>query len=175
MNAQWLESDVASAPAFDAVTDPVIATLEDLLRAEEASMPASRFAEALRAAVRARTELSITGSDTRAPIAPYRLRRAKQYLTDNLSSEIRLEDVAAAAGLSPYHFCRQFKQATGVSPLRYVLEMRIERARRLIVDTDNSIVDVSLSLGFSSQSHFTVIFRKLTGLTPRRYREVCRQ
>jgi transcriptional regulator GlxA family with amidase domain len=172
MDTQWLASNAESAP----VSDPVISTLEDLLRAEEAAMPASRFAEALRAAMQVRTENSGSGStEVRAPIAPYRLRRAQQYLEDNISSEIRLENVASAAGLSPYHFCRQFKQATGVSPLRYVLEMRIARAKRLILDTDTSLVDVSFSLGFSSQSHFTVIFRKLTGLTPRRYRELCRQ
>ncbi len=156
--------------------DPVIETLENLLREEEAASPASRFADALRAAVRVRMQpLRRAHNDSRAAIAPYRLRRAKQYLEDNLCQEIRLEDMAAAAGLSPYHFCRQFKQATGVTPLRYVLERRIDRAKQLILDTETPLVDLSLLLGFSSQSHFTVIFRKLTGQTPRRYRELCRQ
>jgi len=172
MQMQWNHSNESAGIS----SDPVLATLEGLLRDEEALRNSSRYAEALRAAVQARREWnqSVAG-ELQTAIAPYRLRRAKEYLEENLCNDIRLDDVAAAAGLSAFHFCRQFKQATGFSPLRYVLERRVERAKKLMIDSEYPLVDISLQLGFSSQSHFTAIFRKLTGFTPRRYRELCRQ
>ncbi len=160
----------------EATTDHVLATLESFLRNEEYAPSCSRFAGALKLALEARREfVAVAGSVCRASIAPYRLRRAVEYLDTNLCGDVRLEDVASHAGLSPAHFCRQFKRAVGVSPRRYVLEKRIQRAMELIVDEESSLVEVALSLGFSSQSHFTVTFKKLTGLPPRQYREQYRK
>jgi AraC-like DNA-binding protein len=160
----------------EATKDPVLATLEGILRNEECAPPCSRFAEALRLALEARREFVATaGSVRRAAIAPYRLRRAIQYLDANLCGDVRLEDIASCAGLSPAHFCRQFKRALGVSPRRYVLEKRIQRAMELILNAESSLVEVALAVGFSSQSHFTVTFKKLAGIPPRQYRERYRQ
>ncbi len=156
--------------------DPVVSALEDFLRNEEYAPSCSHFAEALKAALKARREyIDAAGSVCRASMAPYRLRRAIEYLDANLCGEVRLEDVAACAGLSPAHFCRQFKRAVGVSPRRYILEKRIQRAMKLVVNAESSLVEVALALGFSSQSHFTVTFKKLTGLPPRQYREQYRR
>lgn len=155
--------------------DPVVLQLRCLLASDAPPAFKSRFHEGLNMALQARLEVLRSASPhSQASIAPYRLRKAQEFLEANLCSEIRLDDVAAAAGLSPYHFCRQFKRATGSSPLRYVLERRIERAKKLIVETEASLVNIALELGFSSQSHFTSIFRKLAGQTPHRYRELCR-
>lgn len=155
-------------------TDPVIATLQSLLPPAAAPGAESRFADALRAAVQARHDLLSAGA-SRTSMAPYRLKRVQEYVDTHLHSELRLKDLAAAAGVSPYHFCRQFKIATGVSPLRYVLERRVERAKRELLDTHEPIITVAVALGFSSQSRFTAVFRKFTGLTPRAYRNAYRR
>ena len=157
-------------------SDPVIRTLQSLLQQSGQTPGTTRFAEAVKLAMGARAEMiQSVRPVTRASMAPYRLRRAQQYLEEHLCAEVRLEQIAAAAGLSTFHFCRQFKKATGSTPLRYVLERRVERAKRLVVETDKTLVEIALELGFSGQSHFTAIFRKLTGQTPRRYREAHRQ
>jgi AraC family transcriptional regulator len=74
------------------------------------------------------------------------------------------------ANVSPFHFCRSFKQSTGQSPHRYILQLRIEEAQRLLKKTTLAISDVANRLGFSDQSHFTMVFRKLVGTTPARWR-----
>jgi AraC family transcriptional regulator len=146
--------------------------LRDLIDSEQESSPKSRFLEALRFALQVHEESeSLSGEEARVSMAPFRLRRAKEYLEANLCSDLRLQELARAAGLSPFYFCRQFKRSTGLSPIRYALERRIEKAKQLIAGSDRPLVDISLELGFSSQSHFTAIFRKHTGTTPRRYRE----
>jgi AraC family transcriptional regulator len=104
-------------------------------------------------------------------LAGYRLRRATEFIEESLADDLSLAEIARAADLSPYHFARAFKQSTGLTPLRYLMERRIERARHLLADTELPIVEVSYKVGFKSQSHFTTIFRRLTATTPRAYRK----
>ena len=72
--------------------------------------------------------------------------------------------------MSPYHFARLFKQATGVSPRQFVIRRRIEAAKILLAARRLSIGEVALAVGFCSQSHFTTSFRRSTGITPGHYR-----
>jgi len=154
--------------------DPVTATLNTLLREEESQTPGSDFALALRVAVAQREQSVCQGRDAnRAAIAPYRMKRALEYLESHLCSQFRLQDVAAAAGLSPFHFCRQFRIETGLTPFQYVLQRRVENAKRTLRTTDAALVDIALDLGFTSQSHFTAVFRKIAGITPGRFRALC--
>jgi AraC family transcriptional regulator len=104
-------------------------------------------------------------------LAGYRLRRATEFIEESLAEDLSLAEIAQAADLSPYHFARAFKQSTGVTPLRYLMERRIERAKQLLADTELPIVEVSYKVGFKSQSHFTTLFRRLTATTPRAYRK----
>jgi len=104
-------------------------------------------------------------------LAGYRLRRATEFIEESLADDLSLAEIARAADLSPYHFARAFKQSTGLTPLRYLMERRIERAKHLLADTELPIVQVSYQVGFKSQSHFTTIFRRLTATTPRAYRK----
>lgn len=99
-----------------------------------------------------------------------KLRRAIEFINDNLEHNIALAQIAATVELSPYHFCRLFKQSTGLAPHQYVLEQRIERAKTLLSKTALPLVEIAYSLGFSSQSHFTALFRKFTARTPNAYR-----
>ncbi|MDQ8730052.1 AraC family transcriptional regulator [Bradyrhizobium sp. LHD-71] len=98
------------------------------------------------------------------------LNRVQDYIDANLDTDIALSDLAAVARLPGDTFARQFKVTTGRAPYAYVIERRIRRAEQLLADTDHEIGAIALSLGFSSQSHFTTTFRRLSGTTPRNYR-----
>ena len=88
-----------------------------------------------------------------------------------LKEEINLDQVAAQAGLSKFHFHRLYKSATGVSPARYHVNLRMNAARRLLRETKGSVVAVALEVGYTNPSHFAQLFRKETGLSPSDYRK----
>jgi AraC family transcriptional regulator len=108
---------------------------------------------------------------SRAGPVDRRLRRAIEFMHDNYGRELSLEEIAAAAYLSEYHFARLFKQITGITPHVYLANLRIERARKLLTETRLAISEIAVTVGYQSQSHFTKIFKSVTGLTPRAYRE----
>lgn len=101
----------------------------------------------------------------------YKLRRALEFINDNLAEDLSLASVAAAANSSESHFARLFKQSTGRAPYQYVTERRVECAKHLLATTDLPLTEIALLVGFSSHSHFTAVFRKLTGITPKAYRQ----
>jgi len=99
------------------------------------------------------------------------LRRALDFIAAHLGDNPSLPEVAAAAGLSPYHFARQFKASLGLSPHQFMLRARVERAKGLLAGSSRSLADIGLATGFANQSHFTTAFRRLVGVTPKRYRD----
>ena len=103
---------------------------------------------------------------------PRRLKRVLDFIEARLADEISLDDLAAEACLSPYHFSRLFREATGMPPHRYVMDRRIETAKEKLKLSRSSLVDVALDCGFGSQANFTRVFRKATGLTPGHFREI---
>lgn len=105
-------------------------------------------------------------------LPPRQLRVILAYIDENLSRTIALQELAGLFGWSPHYFCRIFKQATGVSPHQYVLRRRIERAKVLLRDHKRELACIALEAGFGSQSHFGAIFRRLTGCTPKRFRQL---
>jgi AraC family transcriptional regulator len=113
----------------------------------------------------------------RAPAGPRslespRLRRVIDYIEGHLGEPaLSVERLAAVAHLSPYHFSRAFKTATGQAPHRFVLERRVERARLHLAAGRESLAGIAYTTGFSSQAHFSSIFRRLTGVTPKQYRQ----
>jgi AraC family transcriptional regulator len=96
------------------------------------------------------------------------------YIHAHPAEELGLELLARIARLSPFHFSRRFKGSTGLTPHQYVLRWRIEESKRLLRHSNMEIADIAQRLRFSDQSHFTALFHKLTGATPRRWREVPR-
>ena len=93
-------------------------------------------------------------------------------IESNADNPITLADLAREAGLSRMHFAAQFRKATGLRPHQYLLQRRVEKAKTLLATSSAPIAEVALSVGFSSQSHFTGVFKRLTNHTPLRWREL---
>ncbi|MGL6340626.1 MAG: helix-turn-helix domain-containing protein [Waterburya sp.] len=92
------------------------------------------------------------------------------YINEYLDQDIRLTDLAQLLGMSQFHFSYLFKRSLGKPPYQYLLQQRIERAKQLLKQTDQSIIDIAFLCGFNSHSHLSKQFRQLTGVTPRVYR-----
>lgn len=101
----------------------------------------------------------------------YKLRRTISYIKAHLAQELSLATLAALGETSPAHFARLFKDATGLAPHRYVIACRIEEAKRLLAETEETLIDIGLQVGCADQSHFTALFHKHVGMTPRAYRD----
>jgi AraC family transcriptional regulator len=104
-------------------------------------------------------------------LARGKLRAVVEYIEEHLDAGLTLEQLAAAAHLSAYHFARQFKAATGLPPHQYVIARRVERAKQLLQGGgDLSLAEVAAQAGFSDQSQFSHHFKRLVGVTPRQFR-----
>jgi AraC family transcriptional regulator len=113
------------------------------------------------------------GNPTEIPISDfsaYRLHKIMNSVLANPEEEHSLETMAAVAGVTPSHFCRLFKKATGISPHQYVMKARLDRAQQMLVQTDLSLAALSEATGFTSQSHFSRAFRAWFGTAPSDYR-----
>lgn len=103
-------------------------------------------------------------------IPPRQLRRVLDYIRMHLNQEISLDSLALIAGLSPYHFLRMFKQSTGKTPLQYIIHSRVEEAKQLLAETELSITEISLEVGYESINHFITMFKRHTSVTPAQFR-----
>lgn len=92
------------------------------------------------------------------------------YIDKNYSSAISLNNISAATHLNEYYLCRLFKAATGQTVFNYLNHIRICEAQNLLTKTSLSITDIALSVGFSNTARFDESFKKITGLTPLKYR-----
>ncbi len=167
--ASVVNDDVISATAQAIITELTQEKighremLESLVRQLAIHLLRSHFA------VRKSAQIELS----RAGLVDRRLRRAIEFMHDNYGRELALEEIAAAAYLSEYHFARLFKQITGVTPHLYLANLRIEKSRKLLTETQIPIIEIAAMVGYQSQSHFTKIFKSITGATPRVYRESC--
>jgi AraC-like DNA-binding protein len=99
---------------------------------------------------------------------------AREFLHEHAAGRVRLDDLAAVAGLSPPHLVRVFSRAVGMPPHRYHTWLRIERAKRLLISDDITIGEVALAVGFHDHPHFSRTFRRWVGFAPSRYRQVAK-
>ncbi|MBP1886366.1 AraC family transcriptional regulator [Sinorhizobium mexicanum] len=106
---------------------------------------------------------------------PKRLKRVLDFIEARIGADISLDDLAAEACLSPFHFSRLFRDATGLTPNRYVTDRRVQAAREKLALDHSSLVEIALDTGFGSQANFIRVFRKVTGVTPGQYRELHRR
>ncbi len=107
----------------------------------------------------------------RMVITPIRLKRVTDFVTANLDRDIGLNDMARVAALSPFHFARVFRVATGLSPYRFLLERRMAHACELLADQRIPIVEIAHRCGYAGQAHFTTAFQQRIGMPPGRYRK----
>jgi AraC family transcriptional regulator len=110
------------------------------------------------------------GERTRRGLSRPQMRRIEDYIEATLSEVIPIGRLSAESGLSVSHFVRQFRLSTGISPHQFVLRRRVERARRMLVETDEPIAQIALACGFSHQEHLTNIFKRQVGVTPAGFR-----
>jgi AraC family transcriptional regulator len=106
----------------------------------------------------------------RGALSEPQLRRAIEFIEANLENNPTLPDLAAAVGMRPVRFARQFRSATGFAPHQYLIRTRVDRAKRLLVTTRDPIAAIALECGFCHQEHLTRAFRKHCGTTPAAYR-----
>jgi AraC family transcriptional regulator len=106
-------------------------------------------------------------------LPPHKLSQAKAFIEEHLDEGIGVKEVAAAINMSPFHFSRMFKLATRRSPYQYITLRRIDRAKELLSNTRLPLIEVAASVGFQTQGHFTSVFHKFTGMTPRVFRLSC--
>jgi AraC family transcriptional regulator len=107
-------------------------------------------------------------------LAPWQLRRVTEAMDRAESETPSLANLAALVGLSPSYFCTAFRESTGVPPHTWQRTRRVERAQGLLAQSDLPVAEVALACGFANQSHFTRVFREVTGSTPARFRDAAR-
>lgn len=147
------EEDSSAKPYVDYLARAISA---HLIRRHSAVTPAQRY------------------RDAPARMADGQFTDAIDFMQANLERSIGLTAIAGATGLSPSHFARQFRLVMGIPPHQYLMQLRIERAKRLLRDTNTSVVDVALTCGFANQEHMTRLFKRNSGTTPAVYRKMLR-
>src|SRR6185295_1915926 len=116
---------------------------------------------------------TVGGSDPQrftGGLSAQKLKQVIAFVEENYSNDVRLAELANAAGMSSFHFAREFKRTTGTTPHQYLIKFRVERAKTLLAERELPLIEVGLQSGFSHQSHFTRLFHRLTGTTPQSYR-----
>lgn len=159
------------------IRDAELSLLMEILARElqEQAQPSALLLENIAQAVsihlvRRYTDPARSDLHRRSAIPAYRLRRVTDRMQQILASDFDLSLYAGIAEMSEAHFSRQFKRSTGLSPSQYFISLRIAAARRLLRETDRSIISIGMEVGYSSPSHFSQVFRKETGVSPGAYR-----
>lgn len=137
------------------------------VRTEEAES----IEQLMRIADQAKVEFCRLSHDMNAAeINDYRIRKAVQYIHEHLSEKITRRKLAETAGISCEYFSRKFHEETGKTISEYIQYSRIQQAKRMLVNTDESLSSISSYLSFSSQNHFQKVFRQIEKKTPLQYR-----
>jgi AraC family transcriptional regulator len=161
--------------------DPRIRGVACALRAEfrSRSLPSPLFLESLArviaihlarnyCGVKALSAGRVAGSG--AGLSAGKLERVQAFIEQHLGETLRIERLAATVHMSPFHFARLFKLAAGLAPHAYVTSRRVERAKELLSNAGLPLVHVAANVGFQTQGHFTEVFRRHAGITPRLFR-----
>lgn len=156
--------------------DTQLLGLLEQVRAEATSPKTSRlFVRGLGQAIAVHLARHYTGiSEAKSSASPalpgFKLKRITDWMAEHLTEEFSLARLAGQAGLSEFHFNRLFKKATGLPPSQYFIILRLDAAKRLLRESDMSVIDLANEVGYSNPSHFAQLFRKHAGLSPSDYR-----
>ena len=99
-----------------------------------------------------------------------KLRNVLVYIDESLGESLKVRQLAQRVGLSQFHFARMFRRSVGRPPHGYLTDLRMERARRLLRETDLPLAQVAARVGYQTQAHFTGVFHREVGVTPKSYR-----
>jgi len=175
--SELVQTDRLDLIAACEVADPLVHQIGRSLAAEaDAGAPAgSIYAESLVNTLVAHLLRHYSSAGERfqyylGGLPKHKLRRVTEFIDENLERDLTLAEIAEIAELSPFHFARSFKQATNSTPIQFLMQRRVDLARRLLVESEAPIVEIGLRAGFKNQSHFTTLFRKITAMTPKAYR-----
>jgi RpiB/LacA/LacB family sugar-phosphate isomerase len=105
-------------------------------------------------------------------LPPRRLQRVFSHIRENIGRDLSVTELAQTVGMSQYYFSKLFKMSTGTTPHQYVMRQRVEHAQELLRESHTALAQVATQVGFETQSHFTSVFRRLVGATPKHYREM---
>ncbi|MEO1377528.1 MAG: AraC family transcriptional regulator, partial [Cyanobacteria bacterium J06635_10] len=160
------------------LSDPFIRQIGIALKADvEAGYPAGRmFGESLATGLVIHLFKHYSAWQIKLPsestggLPEYQLLHVKDYVQAHLNQNISLSQMAGVINLSHYHFCRLFKQSTGITAHQYVTRCRIDKAKQLLSNTELTITDITFEIGLTNHSSFTRLFRKYVGVTPKSFR-----
>ncbi|MGC2110027.1 MAG: RpiB/LacA/LacB family sugar-phosphate isomerase [Candidatus Korobacteraceae bacterium] len=105
-------------------------------------------------------------------LPPRRLQKVFSHIRENVARDLTVSELAQVVGMSQYYFSKLFKMSTGTTPHQYVMRQRVERAQEHLRESRTALAQVATQVGFETQSHFTSVFRRLVGVTPKHYREM---
>ncbi|AFY96485.1 helix-turn-helix domain-containing protein [Chamaesiphon minutus] len=168
-------------PHFATISDPLLQGILFALKQESiATMPSSHlFIEQLQ--VTLAMHLLRSYSVRQVPIMTYsdglshhKLVRVTEYIAAHLDRDLGLSELARQAEMSQFYFSRLFKRSLGVTPHQYVIQQRVERAKRLIGQCQLSFAEIALECGFANQGHLNWHFKRLTGVTPKEIARTCK-
>ena len=100
------------------------------------------------------------------------LKQAIDYINTHLGENLSLKAMADELHISQYHFCRLFKQSTGMSPHHYLMQQRLDQAKQLLKLPELTVTYIAIECGFANQSHFAKYFRRYTGVSPTQFRQM---
>jgi len=159
------------------MVDARLAALVQAVNAERiAGFPSGRlFLDSIEQAIAAALVDAYAGQNRsmrplRGGLGPARLRTVKELVHAKVEGELTLIEMAQSVELSPAHFSRMFRQATGETPHQFVLRTRIERAKEMLRAPEARVLDVAVACGFKTQQHFARVFRHVCGTSPSEYR-----
>jgi len=163
-----------------AAADPFLRGVGNMLRTAFRALraPSAAYLESLAGVIAIHVAANYDRRETAtvacSGLAPHKLQRALAYIEEKLAEAIRVRELADAVHMSPYHFARMFKLATGQPPHVYITSQRMDQAKNLLGNSDLSLVEIAASVGYQTQAHFTGVFHKHVGTTPRAFRLSCR-
>jgi AraC family transcriptional regulator len=173
----WVNPDtIELMPQFMNETDAFIQGVLSTLKAEAefGAMGSSLLVDSLKTALAIHLLRHYCTTRPKLSSYPHGLSEAKlklvtDYIHDRLHHDLRLDEIAAIAQLSPYHFLRSFKQRMGITPHQYILQCRIEKAKHLLQYSELNVAEIAARTGFCDQSHLTRSFRRMVGMTPKQF------
>ncbi|MEO1746186.1 MAG: AraC family transcriptional regulator [Pseudomonadota bacterium] len=141
------------------------------MAAEDFQKGGTLYNETMHRALAAQLTRTLATRPEASQIEDVRMRRVVEYIHDNLAQDLTMGAMAELAAMSAYHFSRSFKKALGKSPLQYVIAARIDKAKVLLKTTELTVAEVCYRVGYNDLSRFGAHFKRVTGVTPKAWRE----